>query len=76
MPADLERKVNLDYTKLPTTKEQILELASSDTAMVLLKIQRLRDFFNPVLDENKVHADDYNRFILAMLQAWLQTKNA
>jgi hypothetical protein len=37
-----------------------------------VKIQKLRDFFNPILAENRKYADDYQRFILAMLLAWLQ----
>ncbi len=38
---------------------------------VLIKLSKLRDYFNPLLNENKHLEEDYSRFLLAMLQMWL-----
>ena len=32
----------------------------------------MRDYFNPILAENKSFADDYSRFALAMLLFWVE----
>jgi hypothetical protein len=37
-------------------------------------VQRLRDFFNPLLSENKSHEQNYKRFVLALLMFWTEER--
>jgi hypothetical protein len=36
----------------------------------------LRDYFNPILAENEKYADDYKRFVLAMLLVWVESSES
>ena len=41
----------------------------------MIVVQRLRDYFNPILAENSKWEDDYKRFVLAVLILWTETKS-
>lgn len=75
LSADQESRAHLklSYKVLPTTREQlfgVLKITNEESESkdgVLIKLQKLRDYFNPLLSENKHYEEDYQRFILAML---------
>lgn len=59
-------KLRVSLKELPTTREQLETTLGIDTPNtsdqddeVLIKLQKLRDFFNPLLHENKCHEDSY-----------------
>lgn len=65
--------------RLPTSTKELskaLKGAGKDPIERSLVIQRLRDFFNPILPENVALGEDYKKFILSMLFAWLESPDA
>jgi len=61
-------KLALNLKELPTTKEQLVKALHLDTPSpgkasndddVLIKLQKLRDYYNPLLHENKQHEEAY-----------------
>lgn len=75
-----EAAQELKYDLLPTTRKDLFKVLkhsknnnAQEADALKHKVQCLRDYFNPVLNQNKQHAEDYDKFILVVLSTWLQT---
>ena len=62
---------------LPTSKDQLISLLNTITSNrkqnTLIALQRIRDFYNPLVAENKHHEDDFKRFVLSMLYTYVDS---
>ena len=59
---------------LPTTREAIANLLKEFKTKenTLIGRQRIRDFYNPTLSENAGTKDDFMRFVICLLQTYIE----
>ena len=65
----------LNYKELPITKEALAKVLGKDAQTASLRVQRLRDYFNPILQANHGTEDKYRSFILALMHLYLERKD-